>query len=259
MSVTPSPTATCTPTPSVTKTPGACNKNAIAVNMPGNIIANKYSNLLLRVGGENCCYPLSPNSFSNVVVEGIPRVPLPSQPPPPTPPASPTPTPSKSPLPEPPPPPMASPSMTRSITPTPTLTPSVTPSLSAITTLPCLPSSPNLNNYKVQVDFVKQCIIPPNRGHKCNRAKFILYINSIKIGNVNLNNVTDGGERFNTLNIPSGITPINNMYKIELVPDSSIRDPHKGIAKVTISNASNNIIFSQCLPDDKVSFIPACI
>lgn len=216
MSVTPSPTRSPTPTPTITPTPSyRCNYNNIGINIPANMINNKFASVLFRVGGENCCYPLSPNSFSNVVGERIPRLPLPSQPPPPGP--TPTPTPS--------------------------------PSASA---LPCIPSAPNLDGYKIQVDYSKSCRVY----HRCDAALFILYINSIRVGSVDLNNLSDGGERFNTLNIPPGINAINNMYEIKLIP--AIGRAHSGIAKITIKNASNEIVFSQCLPDDTASFIPVC-
>lgn len=66
-----------------------CDNTYIQVVIPGQVLnAKKYSGIYFRVGGVNCCYPLSPNAYSNTVYKSFPisqtqccPSPLPPEPP----------------------------------------------------------------------------------------------------------------------------------------------------------------------------------
>jgi len=122
---------------------------------------------------------------------------------------------------------------------------------------------------------------PCGGGHNCNRAQFILSINDIFIGNVNLNNAgggTDPGtptnpsdfpslipigsqDRGNKFSIPNGIVPIildngSLGYQVNLKCSTNNGSGcHTGIAWIELLDIDNNIILSCCVPVDKVSYI----
>ena len=190
-----------------------CDNTYIEVAIPGSVLSAKnYSSICFRVGGENCCFPLNPNTYSNTVcknlLSNIIESPLTCCPPP-----------------EPPEPPR-----------------------------PCIDAS-DISGYSVTVSYAPGTC---RSGHRCDRAKFLLYINDTEIGLVNLNNAKDGLPKSTTLTIPGGIISIDNKYRLSLIKDPSIRTAHKGIARIEIKNLTNEVIFDQCLPNDEAVFINQC-
>jgi len=71
-----------------------CNNTYIQVAIPGSVLgAKNYKSICFRVGGEQCCFVLSPNTFSNTVCKMLPSQTSPETPccPPPVPPEPPPP------------------------------------------------------------------------------------------------------------------------------------------------------------------------
>jgi hypothetical protein len=96
-------------------------------------------------------------------------------------------------------------------------------------------------------------------GHRCNRARFDVYINSNEVGEIDLNNASDGGYRESRIILPAGTASQDAKYKIELVGIPSPGSVHRGIAKIQIIDPSTDeVIFEQCAPDDKALLIPIC-
>lgn len=118
---------------------------------------------------------------------------------------------------------------------------------------PCIQDI-DLSGYTIEVNYNEQeC----PAGHQCNRAIFNVYINDIFIGKSNLNNGLNGGNVFTSFTIPTGITPQNNGYTINLVKDESIPVAHNGIAQVIIKDGTR-VVYQSCLPNDNARFVANC-
>jgi hypothetical protein len=136
---------------------------------------------------------------------------------------------------------------------------------------PCV-GSLDISGFRLDCDYIHDSVgssrCPGDGSHVCNRAIFDIYINEVFVGQANLNNLSGNSSlltvsrynRYSNFTIPAGVAATtNNEYKIEIRAAASNRNPHRGIARISITDLSGKVIFASCLPNDKAIFIPACI
>jgi len=183
-----------------------CDKTYIQVAMPGSVFnAKNYSNICFRVGGDNCCYPPSPNVFSNTVCK-----PLPSQP------------------------------------------------CCPVSDPPDLPRCLNKDDLTGLTAIVSYDPSSCQSTHRSDQALFLLYINDIEVGQVDLSNGGDGETKSTILSIPFGVIMKNNSYKISLIKSPSISASYQALARIQILDENGDSIFDTCLENDSEIFTTTC-
>lgn len=96
-------------------------------------------------------------------------------------------------------------------------------------------------------------------GHRCDRSVFDLYINDSLIKEINLNNLSDGGDRSSGIfSIPTNIVPWNINCDCSFYLNLRCKlscDCHEGLAWVLIKNSGGDVLYDNCIPNDKNVFI----
>ena len=100
-------------------------------------------------------------------------------------------------------------------------------------------------NYQIIIRYSNQDGPCPG-GHCCDAANYDVYIGDRYIGNANMNNASDCGNRTAIINIPNGVLT-NIDGSIDLSFKCKYTDCHGGVTWVQILDDEGNQVFNQCI------------